>query len=110
MAAAVCWARARGGAGRSGLGTRHALLAERWVCASLGQRGGRLQEGGVPQGDGATVAGAGLHGDGFAEFQGGFYELLQLAAEVRQFPGDFGVAALEGLQPVEFRLELVDLL
>jgi len=52
----------------------------------------------------------GLHGDGFLEFQGGADELLHLTAEVRQFPGDFAVAALEGLQPVEFGLELVDLL
>ena len=58
----------------------------------------------------ATLAGTGLHGDGFAEFQGGADELLHLAAEVRQFAGDFTVVALEGLQPVEFRLERVNLL
>jgi hypothetical protein len=52
----------------------------------------------------------GLHGDGFAEFQGGADELLHLATEVQQFPGDFVVAALEGFEPVEFHLELVDLL
>lgn len=52
----------------------------------------------------------GLHGDGFAEFQGGAYELLHLAAEAAQVLVDFGVAAPEGFEPVEFRLKLVDLL
>ena len=62
------------------------------------------------EGQRAKVGEAGLHGDGFLEFQGGADELFHLATEVRQFPGDFAVAALEGLQSVEFRLELVDLL
>ena len=51
-----------------------------------------------------------LHGDGFAEFEGGADELVHLATEVWQFPGDFAVAGLEGFEPVEFGLELVDLL
>jgi hypothetical protein len=45
-----------------------------------------------------------------AECQGGADELLHLAAEVAHFLGDFVVAGLEGFEPVEFRLELVDLL
>ena len=52
----------------------------------------------------------GLHGDRFAEFQGGADGLFHLAAELRQFPGDSAIAATKNLQPVEFRLELVDLL
>lgn len=57
-----------------------------------------------------TTAGARLHGDGFAESQGGADELFHLAAEVPHFLVDFGVVALEGFEPVEFRLEFVDLL
>ena len=52
----------------------------------------------------------GLHGDGFAEFQGGGYDVPHLAAEAAQVLVYFGVAAPEGVEPVEFRLKLVDLL
>jgi len=46
--------------------------------------------------EGAAAAGAGLHGDGFAEFKGRADELFHLAAKVRQFPVDFTVAAPKG--------------
>jgi hypothetical protein len=54
--------------------------------------------------------GAGLHGDGLAEFQGGADELFQLASEVSHFPIDLAVAALEGSEAIEFRVEFADIL
>jgi hypothetical protein len=66
----VCRARARAGGGRSGLRTRPALPAERWVCGSgLGGRfAGGFGEDGVACGaQTGTVAGAEFFRDGFHE-------------------------------------------
>ena len=80
----------------------------RWRCAGEGAEGGGQW---TVVGDQCSVIGSRwLHGDGFVEFEGGADELFHLTSEVAHFPGDFAVVAPEGLQPVEFRLELVNLL
>jgi hypothetical protein len=51
----------------------------------------------------------GLRGDGFAEFQGGGYDVPHLAAEADQVLVNVRVAAPPGFEAAEFGLEVVDL-